>query len=105
MYIIGVSYDPRIGAETLSPASASPCPPSCRSRGLRHGDAVSLQQHDRLEHDSASVQLRRAARAQDWSPAPAPPRLLTALVVAVAAIQILRHRRRVTANRRRPVRT
>jgi cytochrome bd ubiquinol oxidase subunit II len=59
-----------------------------------------LQQHGRLEHDSASVQLRRAARAQDRSPAPAPaappPRLLTALVVAAAAIQIQRHRRRRT---------
>ena len=59
-----------------------------------------LQQHGRLEHDSASVQLRRAARAQDRSPAPAPaappPRLLTTLIVTVAAIQILRHRRRRT---------
>jgi cytochrome bd ubiquinol oxidase subunit II len=57
-----------------------------------------LQQHGRLEHDSASVQLRRAARAQDRSPAPAPPapprRLLSALIVAAAAIHILRHRRR-----------
>ena len=69
-----------------------------------------LQQHGRLEHDSASAQLRRAARAQDRSPAPVPaappPRLLTALIVAVAATQILRHRRRraarVTGKRRRP---
>ncbi len=57
-----------------------------------------LQQHGRLEHDAASVQLRRAARAQDRSPAPAPaaatPRLLTALIVALATLQILRHRRR-----------
>jgi cytochrome bd ubiquinol oxidase subunit II len=57
-----------------------------------------LQQHGRLEHDSASVQLRRAARAQDRSPAPAPPapprRLLTALILTAAAIQIMRHRRR-----------
>jgi cytochrome bd ubiquinol oxidase subunit II len=60
-----------------------------------------LQQHGRLEHDSASVQLRRAARAQDQPPAPAspaqPPRLLTAVIVALAAISILRHRRRTGA--------
>ncbi len=59
-----------------------------------------LQQHDRLEHDTASVQLRRAARAQDRPAAPAPaalpPRLLTAVIVAVAAIQIMRQRHRHT---------
>ena len=59
-----------------------------------------LQQNGRLEHDAASVQLRRAARAQDGPPAPAPatppPRPLTALIVAWAAIQILGHRRRRT---------
>ena len=57
-----------------------------------------LQQHGRLEHDSASVQLRRAARVQNRPPAPAPaprpPRLLTAVIVAVAAIQIMRQRHR-----------
>jgi cytochrome d ubiquinol oxidase subunit II len=62
-----------------------------------------LQQHGRLEQDAASVQLRCAARAQNQSPASGrpgpgtPPRLLTALVVALAAIQILRHRRRTGA--------
>lgn len=59
-----------------------------------------LQQHGRLEHDSASVQLRHAARVQNRPPAPAPapmpPRLLTAVIVAVAAIQIMRHRHRHT---------
>jgi cytochrome bd ubiquinol oxidase subunit II len=50
-----------------------------------------LQQHGRLEHDSASAQLRRAARAQDRptasAPAARPPRLLTAVIIAAAAIQ------------------
>jgi cytochrome bd ubiquinol oxidase subunit II len=59
-----------------------------------------LQQHGRLEHDSASVQLRHAARVQNRPPAPAPaarpPRLLTAVIVAVAAIQIMRRRHRHT---------
>ena len=62
-----------------------------------------LQQHGRLEHDSASVQLRRAARAQDRPAAPAtatppaaarPLRLLTAVIVAVAAVEIVHERRR-----------
>ena len=62
-----------------------------------------LQQHGRLEHDSASVQLHRAARAQD-RPAPAalptpasparPARLLAAAVIALATIKIVRERRR-----------
>ncbi len=59
-----------------------------------------LQQHGRLEHDTASVQLRRAARAQDrpTTPAPAakPPRLLTTVILVAAAIQILHRRRRHT---------
>ena len=57
-----------------------------------------LQQHGRLEHDSASVRLRHAARVKNRPPAPAPapvpPRLLTAVIVAVAAIQIMRQRHR-----------
>ena len=57
-----------------------------------------LQQHGRLEHDSASVQLRHAARVKNRPPAPVPapvpPRLLTAVIVAVAAIQIMRQRHR-----------
>ncbi len=62
-----------------------------------------LQQHGRLEHDSASVQLRRAARTQD-RPATAalatpasparPARLLAAAVVALATLKIVRERRR-----------
>jgi cytochrome bd ubiquinol oxidase subunit II len=62
-----------------------------------------LQQHGRLEHGSASVQLRRAARAQDRPPAPGhaarPPRLLAAAIIAVAAIQTARewHRSRPLA--------
>ena len=62
-----------------------------------------LQQHGRLEHDSASVQLHRAARAQD-RPATAalatpasparPARLLAAAVIALATIKIVRERRR-----------
>ena len=62
-----------------------------------------LQQHGRLEHDSASTQLRRAARAQNRATAPAPatsaspPRpapLLAAAVIALAAIRIARGRHR-----------
>ena len=62
-----------------------------------------LQQHGRLEHDSASAQLRQAARAQNRTaattvatPAPAtrPQRLLAAGVIALAAIKIMRKRRR-----------
>ena len=57
-----------------------------------------LQQHGRLEHDSASVQLRRAARAQNQPAAPAtatrPMRLLTAVIIAVAVIQTVHERRR-----------
>jgi cytochrome bd ubiquinol oxidase subunit II len=60
-----------------------------------------LQQHGRLEHDSASPQLRHAARAQDRpGPAgtttrpPGPPRLLTAAIAAIAAVEITRERRR-----------
>jgi cytochrome bd ubiquinol oxidase subunit II len=56
-----------------------------------------LQQHGRLEHDSASVQLRRAARVQDR---PAEPvtgarssRLLSAVIVVIALIEIVRGRR------------
>jgi len=64
-----------------------------------------LQQHGRLEHDSASVQLRRAARAQDLAGLPGPsrtttrpPRLLTGAIAAIAAVEIVheirrRHRR------------
>jgi cytochrome bd ubiquinol oxidase subunit II len=57
-----------------------------------------LQQHGRLEHDSASVQLRRAARVQDRSAEPAsaarPPRLLSAVIVVIAVIETVRGRRR-----------
>jgi cytochrome d ubiquinol oxidase subunit II len=58
-----------------------------------------LQQHGRLEHDSASVQLRRAARADGRPPAPAaagrsPRRLLTGVIIVVAAIRLLLERRR-----------
>ena len=57
-----------------------------------------LQQHGRLEHDSASAQLRLAARAQERPPAPAAagrsPRLLTGVIVVVAAIQMVLGRRR-----------
>jgi len=57
-----------------------------------------LQQHGRLEHDSASVQLRRAARVQDRSAEPAsaarPPRLLSAVIVVIAVIETARGRRR-----------
>ena len=62
-----------------------------------------LQQHGRLEHDSASAQLRRAARAQERSPAPASaarlPRRLAAVIIAVAAIRAVlkRHRSRTQA--------
>jgi cytochrome bd ubiquinol oxidase subunit II len=65
-----------------------------------------LQQHGRLEHDDASVQLRRAAREQDRPAAPAPrpaaraPRVLTAVIIAVAAIQVLRAQRRPPGERR-----
>ena len=63
-----------------------------------------LQQHGRIEHDSASVQLRRAARTQNQPTAttlatpvsPArPPRLLAAAVIALAVIKVVRERRRV----------
>lgn len=57
-----------------------------------------LQQHGRLEHDTASVQLRRAACAQNRppaaAPAPRPPRLLTTMILAAAFVQIVRRRRR-----------
>jgi cytochrome bd ubiquinol oxidase subunit II len=57
-----------------------------------------LQQHGRLEHDSASPRLRRAARAQNRPATPAaaapPLRLLTAVIIAVAAIQAVRESRR-----------
>ena len=58
-----------------------------------------LQQHGRLEHDSASVQLRRAARAEDPPSAPAaagrsPRRLLTGVIIAMAVIQMVLERRR-----------
>ena len=58
-----------------------------------------LQQHGRLEHDSASVQLRRAARAEDRPSAPAaagrsPRRLLTGVIIAMAVIQMVLERRR-----------
>jgi len=56
-----------------------------------------LQQHGRLEHDSASVQLRHAARVQDR---PAEPvtgarssRLLSAVIVVIALIETVRGRR------------
>ena len=57
-----------------------------------------LQQHGRLQHDSASVQLRRAARAQNRpvtsATAAQPVRVLSAVVIAVAAIQAVRERHR-----------
>ncbi|MGE5287957.1 MAG: cytochrome d ubiquinol oxidase subunit II [Micromonosporaceae bacterium] len=62
-----------------------------------------LQQHGRLEHDSASIQLRRAARAQARSATPPsaapaaaarPQRLLAAAVIVAVALQIVRKRRR-----------
>jgi cytochrome d ubiquinol oxidase subunit II len=62
-----------------------------------------LQQHGRLEHDPASVQLHRAARAQDRTATAAlatpasparPARLLAAAVIALATIKIVRERRR-----------
>lgn len=57
-----------------------------------------LQQHGRLEHDSASVQLRRTAQAQDRPPAPAAaartPRLLTGVIAVAAVIQVILERRR-----------
>lgn len=62
-----------------------------------------LQQHGRLEHDSASVPLRRAARAQDHPPEPPPsarpPRLLAAVIIAAAVVKALlrRHRGRTSA--------
>jgi cytochrome bd ubiquinol oxidase subunit II len=62
-----------------------------------------LQQHGRLEHDSTSIQLRRAARAQDRPAASAPaartPRLLAAVIIAAAAIQAVleRHHSRTRA--------
>jgi len=56
-----------------------------------------LQQHGRLEHDSASVQLRHAARVQDRPAEPAagarPPRLLSAVIVVIAVISAVRERR------------
>ncbi|MGH3287877.1 MAG: cytochrome d ubiquinol oxidase subunit II [Streptosporangiaceae bacterium] len=63
-----------------------------------------LQQHGRLEHDQASPQLRRAARAQNQAAAPAPAvrhrRLLVAAVSALAVIKIVRDRRRLINERR-----
>jgi len=62
-----------------------------------------LQQHGRLEHDSASVQLRRAARAQNQPVAPdaaapdaaaRPVRLLATVIVVAAAVRTLRERHR-----------
>jgi cytochrome d ubiquinol oxidase subunit II len=56
-----------------------------------------LQQHGQLEHDSASAQLRRAARAQNRPAASAaaerPRWLLASVIIAVAAIEAMRKRR------------
>jgi len=58
-----------------------------------------LQQHGRLEHDSASVQLRRAARVQDrpaepTATGPRPSGLLNAVIVVMAVVETVRGRRR-----------
>jgi cytochrome bd ubiquinol oxidase subunit II len=57
-----------------------------------------LQQHGRLEHDSASIQLRRAARVQDRLAEPATgvrsSRLLSAVIVVIAVMETVRQRRR-----------
>jgi cytochrome d ubiquinol oxidase subunit II len=66
-----------------------------------------LQQHGRLEHDSASVQLRRAARAQNRPAVTGTaadgkvgtPRLLAVVVIAMAAAKLLRGRCRPSGRR------
>jgi len=61
-----------------------------------------LQQHGRLEHDSASAQLRRAARAEDRPAAPVAavrtPRLLVGVIATAAVIRVIQERRRPRSN-------
>jgi cytochrome d ubiquinol oxidase subunit II len=68
-----------------------------------------LQQHGRLERDSASVGVRRAVQAEDRRPAAATaaraPRLLVGVIAAAAVIQLIRGRCRGTRAASRDRRT